>query len=339
MGSYVLASSGGGLLTVGFAESGGAALGIGAVNDADALMRTGTDIVGLAPSTAGNVMKSTGSAWASAALLSRSAEISALTEKAAPVGADNVLIEDSAAANAKKRVQLANLPVVETGGAVLHPGAISDHGAIVRSGTSLVSIAPGALGSFICSDGTDFQCSQRAKAYGATSPVDAAIANTTAAAAGAQQYSGRLALLGSGWSTDAGGASMVAGFGLDARPVQGAAAPTCNLVLGRNINGSWTDLIQFTSAGSMTMPGGGSITCDNTIGSAALEARPGGFMGIGATQSYGAGYLSLTKDEVTAGAVAAVLGNVPTDYTFGGWLKAWRSSDAKQIAIPYFVAP
>ncbi len=38
------------------------------------------------------------------------AEISAITEKATPVDADLVVIEDSAAANAKKRVQLGNLP-------------------------------------------------------------------------------------------------------------------------------------------------------------------------------------------------------------------------------------
>lgn len=39
-----------------------------------------------------------------------SAEISAITEKVAPVGADLLLIEDSAAANAKKKVQIINLP-------------------------------------------------------------------------------------------------------------------------------------------------------------------------------------------------------------------------------------
>ena len=38
------------------------------------------------------------------------AEISAVTEKVTPVSADLVIIEDSAAANAKKRVQVGNLP-------------------------------------------------------------------------------------------------------------------------------------------------------------------------------------------------------------------------------------
>lgn len=38
------------------------------------------------------------------------AEISAITEKIAPIGADLLVIEDSAAGNAKKRVQIGNLP-------------------------------------------------------------------------------------------------------------------------------------------------------------------------------------------------------------------------------------
>ena len=39
-----------------------------------------------------------------------SAEISAIAEKTSPVGADLLLIEDSAASNAKKKVQVGNLP-------------------------------------------------------------------------------------------------------------------------------------------------------------------------------------------------------------------------------------
>lgn len=42
------------------------------------------------------------------------AEISAVTEKATPVAADLLLIEDSAAANAKKRIQIGNLPIPDT---------------------------------------------------------------------------------------------------------------------------------------------------------------------------------------------------------------------------------
>ena len=38
------------------------------------------------------------------------AEISAITEKASPVSGDLLIIEDSAAGNVKKRVQVGNLP-------------------------------------------------------------------------------------------------------------------------------------------------------------------------------------------------------------------------------------
>lgn len=44
-----------------------------------------------------------------------SAEISAVTEKASPVSGDLLLIEDSAASNAKKRAQVGNLPFSATG--------------------------------------------------------------------------------------------------------------------------------------------------------------------------------------------------------------------------------
>lgn len=49
------------------------------------------------------------------------AEISGITEKVTPVGTDILVIEDSAAANAKRRVQLANLPTA--GGGEANTGA------------------------------------------------------------------------------------------------------------------------------------------------------------------------------------------------------------------------
>ncbi len=44
------------------------------------------------------------------------AEISALTEKTVPIAADHILIEDSAAANVKKRIQIGSLPAGGGGG-------------------------------------------------------------------------------------------------------------------------------------------------------------------------------------------------------------------------------
>ena len=66
------------------------------------------------------------------------AEISTITEKVAPVGADILVLEDSAAAFAKRRVQLTNLP---TGAgnlaAVLALGNLTGNNSIEFSGTSL----------------------------------------------------------------------------------------------------------------------------------------------------------------------------------------------------------
>lgn len=57
-----------------------------------------------------------------------SGEISLITEKVTPVSADLLLIEDSAATNAKKRIQIGNLP----GAAMTYPGA----GIAVSTGTA-----------------------------------------------------------------------------------------------------------------------------------------------------------------------------------------------------------
>lgn len=50
------------------------------------------------------------------------AEISILTEKVSPIGGDHILIEDSAAANVKKRIQITNLPA---GGIPTHTGEVT----------------------------------------------------------------------------------------------------------------------------------------------------------------------------------------------------------------------
>ena len=62
-----------------------------------------------------------------------SAEISAITEKTTPVNADLLLIEDSAASNAKKRVQIGNLPSAFAGQQVYYVGK---HGSDSNDGKS-----------------------------------------------------------------------------------------------------------------------------------------------------------------------------------------------------------
>lgn len=70
--------------------------------------------------TSGNILVANGTSWASSSLTSTetptaihddtAGEINAITEKASPVNADLLIIEDSEASNAKKKVQLGNLP-------------------------------------------------------------------------------------------------------------------------------------------------------------------------------------------------------------------------------------
>ena len=74
-------------------------------------------------------------------------------------------------------------------------------------------------------------------AIGTAATVVHSIVNTTAAAAGAQQYSGVFELGGKGWETNV-GSSMTVKWGLQARPVQGAAAPTSILDIFESINGA-----------------------------------------------------------------------------------------------------
>lgn len=61
--------------------------------------------------------------------------------------------------------------------------------------------------------------------------------NDTAAAAGAQQISPSLHLIGQGWKTNATAASQTVDWALTNSPSQGTAAPSTNLVFGAQING------------------------------------------------------------------------------------------------------
>jgi hypothetical protein len=77
----------------------------------------------------------------------------------------------------------------------------------------------------------------RAYAIGTTSTDGHVLANTTAAAAGAQQFSPRIHFTGQGWKTNATAASQTVDWILENQPIQGAANPTTNLVASYQVNG------------------------------------------------------------------------------------------------------
>ena len=77
--------------------------------------------------------------------------------------------------------------------------------------------------------------------------------NSTAASAGAQQYSPLQRLIGQGWKTNATAASQAVEFATQVRPVQGAAAPTGEWHLLRQINaGGYTTMLKVDSTGVIT---------------------------------------------------------------------------------------
>ena len=78
--------------------------------------------------------------------------------------------------------------------------------------------------------------------------------NTTAAAAGAQQYSPVYSRgIGQGWKTNATAASQAVEFAQQVRPIQGAAAPTAEWHLLRQINaGGYSTMLKVDSTGVVT---------------------------------------------------------------------------------------
>lgn len=92
------------------------------------------------------------------------------------------------------------------------------------------------------------------------------LANTTAAAAGAQQISPSLVLEGQGWKTNATAASQSVKYKMDVLPVQGAANPSGTFRLGYSINGAaYTSALEVGNNGNLTIKNGLYIEGSNFI--------------------------------------------------------------------------
>lgn len=101
---------------------------------------------------------------------------------------------------------------------------------------------------------------------GTTTTAGLTLQTTTAAAAGAQQVSPSLDLIGQGWKTTATAASQSAGVRLHVLPVQGSTAPTAELRISSVINGSETNVFNIDSSGNITKFCG-AFTLQNVGGS------------------------------------------------------------------------
>jgi len=140
----------------------------------------------------------------------------------------------------------------------------------------------------------------------ATSTDGFVLTNTTAAAAGAQQWSPRLRLTSQGWKTNATAASQTVDWIVENQPVQGAANPTTNLVFSSQVNaGGYTSLFTFASDGTLwstTPTGSGSFyirTGAGGNGSVYIGGHGGGYgVGLGNDTTMGA-YVRTTGVTVT----------------------------------------
>lgn len=88
---------------------------------------------------------------------------------------------------------------------------------------------------------------------GATSADGLQLINSTAAAAGAQQFAPAIHLTGQGWKTDAVAASQPVDWKIINVPVQGTANPTSNLLTQISINGgAYSTRLTLSSGGIVT---------------------------------------------------------------------------------------
>jgi len=235
--------------------------------------------------------------------------------------------------------------------ASLATGAILNNLAGTISGT-IGSVQGSALLWHAAS--TAFLDSSRAAAIGTTRTNGLTIANTTAAANGAQQRSLAAMFSSRGWSTDS-SASRAVDFAIDVLPVQGAAAPTGSLLFASSVNGAaYATGMALTSGkilqidpngvGPATITGGeadsatavgvilDSTNALSTAGSLILSLRTGGVQklkvtptgllvangGVSAAGDPGAGVsgeFRLTNTAIAASTNTGLLTNFPDGYT------------------------
>jgi len=105
-------------------------------------------------------------------------------------------------------------------------------------------------------------------AIGSTSSDGIVITNTTAAAAGAQQWSPALRFHGSGWKTNATAAAQDVDWKIVVRPIQGLAAPSSDLLFSYSTNGgAYTVGFGLSNAAGQAsafwLPGAQSLSATN----------------------------------------------------------------------------
>lgn len=135
-------------------------------------------------------------------------------------------------------------------------GSFTNSSITVNAKGLITAASSGAAGATLGANSfTDTQTIT--KSIAATSTDGAVLQNTTAAAAGAQQWSPRLRLTGQGWKTTATAASQSVDWIVENVPVEGTTAPSSNLVFSASINGgAYSAVHTISSVGKVTVPTG-----------------------------------------------------------------------------------
>lgn len=162
-------------------------------------------------------------------------------------------------------------------------------------------------------------------AIGVTSADGLIFQNTTAAAAGAQQYSPRIRLTGQGWKTTATAASQTVDWIVENQPVQGAANPTTNLVISQQINGGGYSMhTAFIYGSNINIPAAPSdsnarfIATQNSLG-----------QGLYGVDSAGSVYLWCVSCSAT---IFGTLTSVPVDF-YANNIKTFTLVNAASLAL------
>lgn len=113
---------------------------------------------------------------------------------------------------------------------------------------------------------------------GTTSTDGIILQNTTAATVGAQQYSPRLRLTGSGWKTNATAAAQTVDWIIENQPLQGAASPATALTFASQVNGGgYTNYFRMVNGTSGSYSG---TTLSSIASNFNLSSNDGVYVGI-----------------------------------------------------------
>lgn len=167
-----------------------------------------------------------------------------------------------------------------------------------------------------------------------TTPTDSnLLTNTTAAAAGAQQFSPALHMEGQGWKTNATAASQAVDFRWYVIPVQGAANPTGNWQLESSINGAaYANPLQYSSAGNLNIPPAGAYQ-QNAV--TILSVKGGTGAGSNVTVGESAGSWTVPADGVAVGrnACSATNANDVTCIGFNAGTTGTQNSTGNNVTL------